>query len=522
MKDNNIVRVRAAPSPTGRVHTGNLRTFLNNYLWARHNGGVNVLRVEDTDVKRSVEGGVEAIIEVLELYGITFDEGPVQGGEFGPYLQSQRLDLYRRHAEELVDKDCAYYCFCSEQRLEDLRNNQRAASTKAMYDRKCREISIEEARSRITGGEKYVVRMKFPTMGHMEFVDEITGRIRVNNKEIDDMVLLKADGFPTYHFAVVVDDHHMAITHVFRGREYLTQTTRDMFLYESFGWSAPKWVHTPHLLNPDGKGKLSKRYGAQAAIAYLRQGYLPEAVLNYLVLAGWAPRDEEAHRDEVYSLEELIRLFDIKRMKKSNARFDQNKMDHLNGEHIRRISTEVLVDKVLHWAKEYVLGEFVADKYDEHPQWEDELKAKVQRYLPMWEADRMLFTKMLALEQARLKYLSELPDLLSFFFDDELVYAPDEFKTINQSEMDKVLLDCWDRLKVVVEDAWEHTSWEKTVRDCADSYGWKHGDLFMLLRIVITGRKMSPPLFECMEILGTQKCDERIRGAVKFLSGQNV
>ncbi|MBN1618023.1 glutamate--tRNA ligase [Candidatus Dojkabacteria bacterium] len=511
------VRVRAAPSPTGRVHTGNLRTFLNNYLMARHNDGVNILRIEDTDRKRYVEGGTEAIIETLKLYGITFNEGPVQGGEYGPYVQSQRLDIYQKHANELVEKGAAYYCFCPEERLEKLRQSQIENHQKPMYDRHCRDLSADDVKKKIEAGEKYVVRMKFPLSDSIVFEDVIYGKIRVNNKEIDDMILLKSDGFPTYHFGSVVDDHYMGITHVFRGREYLTQTTRDVFLYESLGWIPPKWVHTPHLLNPDGKGKLSKRKGAMPGVAYLRKGYLPEAVLNYLVLCGWAPKPEDAREDEFYTLEDMIKLFDVTRMKKSNAKFDQNKLDHFNGLHIRRLGIDVLAEKVVFWAKNYVLAEFIADKFDEHEAWEDELKDSITRLLPLWESDFDYFKKALNLVYERLVYLAELPGAIDFFYDDKLNYIKEDFDKFGEGDKVKILSGLWDKLKPVLEQGWQHETWENAVRGYADECGWKHGHMFMTLRVAITGRYQSPPLFECMEVLGIKKCEKFVNDAIEFL-----
>lgn len=517
-------RFRASPSPTGRVHTGNLRTFLNNYLAARHYGGANVLRVEDTDQNRKVEGGLESIVETLELFGIEFDEGPMQGGDYGPYVQSERVEIYKEHAKRLVESGHAYYCFCSEERLEKLREDQQKSGLKPMYDRECRDIAIEEAGRRMEAGEKCVVRMKFPTTGYMEFVDEIYGKIRVNNKEIDDMILLKSDGFPTYHFAVVVDDHLMKISHVFRGREYLTQTTRDMFLYEAFGWDAPKWVHTPHLLAADGKGKLSKRKGAMAGLAYLRKGYLPEAVLNYLILCGWAPAPEKIHQDEVYTLDEMIELFTIERMHKSNARFDQNKLDYFNGKHIRRFSLDDLADVVVNWAEKFVLGEFIADKFDEPEEWEGPLKAAVEKYLPMWKKDMDYFKKCLELESERVVMLSEIPTALDFFYEDGLNWDNEDWDSIKheRKEIADALESVYPRVVEALKHGknWSHEDWEAAIRGYADEIGWKHGEVFMSLRIAVTGRKASPPLFECMEILGLEKCGKFVKGAVKVLRGK--
>lgn len=517
------VRVRAAPSPTGRVHTGNLRTFLNDFLTARSNGGKNILRVEDTDQKRKVEGGMEAILETLELFGITFDEGPIQGGNYGPYVQSKRLDIYQKHAHQLVESGHAYYCFCSKERLDEVREKQRANKMRIMYDRHCRDLDSEEAKKRVESGESYVIRMKFPTEGFLEFTDEIYGTIRVNNEEIDDMVLLKSDGYPTYHFAVVVDDHLMNITHVLRGREYLTQTTRNIFLYNAFGWEPTKWIHVPLLLNPDGKGKLSKRKGAMPALAYLRKGYLPDAVLNYLVLAGWAPKPEDAKKDEIYTLDELCQLFSIDRLKKSNARYDQNKLDHINSMHIRRLDIDELAESTIKWAEEYVLGDFIADKFDDHKPWEDELRRKVNKYLHDWKADMDYFKNALSTEHERLTLLSEIPEALNFFYDEEFDWNNDDWRTKNHDlkELSNGLEKVLPKLDKAFSDGeYDHDKWEKAVRGTADELGWKHGDLFLAIRSATTGRLQSPPLLDCFKVMGWDRARKLIINAIDWLRDQ--
>ncbi|MBD3329712.1 glutamate--tRNA ligase [Candidatus Dojkabacteria bacterium] len=517
------VRVRAAPSPTGRVHTGNLRTFLNDYLTAKSSSGVNILRVEDTDQNRKVEGGLEAILETLKLFGITFDEGPKQGGDYGPYIQSERLEIYQEHAHKLVEMGHAYYCFCSKERLDEIREKQRANKMRIMYDRHCRDIDPKESKKRVDSGDPYVVRMKFPTEGYLEFTDEIYGKIRVNNEEIDDMVLLKSDGYPTYHFSVVIDDHLMEITHVLRGREYLTQTTRDIFLYNAFGWEPTKWVHVPLLLNPDGKGKLSKRKGAMPALAYLRKGFLPDAVLNYLVLAGWAPKPEDAKKDEIYTLDELCKIFSLDRMKKSNARYDQKKLEHINSMHIRRLDIDTLAEKVLNWADNYVLGDFIADKFDDHFDWEIELKEKVLKYLPKWKADLDYFKKALATEHERLTVFSEIPDALNFFYDEEFDWDDDDWRTQNHdfNELADGLEKVLPRLDEALADgSWDHEKWEKAVRGTADELGWKHGDLFLAIRSATTGRLQSPPLLDCFKVMGWERARGLIVNGIDWLKNK--
>lgn len=519
---NRKVRVRAAPSPTGRVHTGNLRTFLNNYLYAKSVGGKFVLRIEDTDIKRKVEGGIEAIIEVLKLYGIEFDEGPVLGGKYGPYIQSERLEIYAKYAKQLVDQGDAYYCFCSEDRLSNLRESQRKLGKKPGYDGHCRSLNRNEAKRRVARGEKHVIRMKFPREGWSKFRCEINGKISIKNCEFVDEIILKSDGYPVYNFAVVIDDHLMKITHVFRGREYLTQTPKNIFLYNAFGWIVPKFIHTPHLLNPDGKGKLSKRNGAVPAISYLRKGYLPEAVLNYLALCGWAPPENKKNNDDVYSIDELISLFTLDRMKKSNARYDQKKLDYLNGKHIRKLGVNMLSDRVIDWAENLVLKEFIADKFDEHFDWEKKLRKQVEKYLPMWKSDKEYFKQALATEYERLTCLSELPGRLDFFYDEKLTWTDEDWRTKNHSKKElaiglgKVL----PRLEVAFEGGkvFDHDKWNEVVRNCADEMDWKHGDLFMAIRSATTGRLQSPPLLECFKIMGWERVKGFIEDAIVWLS----
>ncbi len=515
---NSDFRVRAAPSPTGRVHTGNLRTFLNNFLFAKNTGGSYVLRIEDTDQKRKVDGGIEAIVETLQLYGIEFDEGPTQGGNHGPYIQSERLEIYKKHAHELVEKGFAYYCFCTEERLKELRENDSRCS----YDGFCRELMEEEVKKNLDSNLPYVIRMKFPSEGFTEFRDEIYGKIKVKNTEVDDQVLLKSDGYPTYHFAVVVDDHLMEITHAFRGREYLSQTPKNVFLYNSLGWEEPKWVHTPHLLNPDGVGKLSKRKGAMSAISYLRKGYLPDAVLNYLALCGWAPRGEIAKQDEIYSMNELMELFSVDRMKKSNARYDQRKLDYINSKHIRNMGLDKLAEYVLHWGHNLVLKDFIADQYDEAEEWEVKLKENVKKYLPMWEKDLDYFKKTLALEFERLNYLEELPMALNFFYDESLSWCDEDWNLKNheKKEMAKALQGVLPKLEELFtrKESASHEEWEQIVRGYADELGWKHGDLFLAIRSATTGRLKSPPLLESFDVMGWGKIKMFLLQAIDWLN----
>jgi glutamyl-tRNA synthetase len=523
MTDQKEFRGRAAPSPTGRVHIGNLRTFLFNSLFLRKHGGTNILRVEDTDEKRKVEKGLEGILEVPDLYGIKFQEGPGIGGDYGPYIQTERRELYIQHAERLVEEDKAYYCFCSEERLSKLRERQKERKAKPGYDRKCRDLDPEEAQRRVDEGEECVIRLKFPLTGETNYHDAVFGDLKFDNKEMEDIVILKSDKLPTYNFAVVVDDHLMEVTHAMRAREYLSEIPKNVFIYESLGWEPVQYVHVPEVLNSDGRGKLGKRSGALPAVAYLRKGYLREAMINFLALLGWAPKPEDVNEDEIYTEEELVELFSIDRVHKSPARYDKKKLDYMNGKHIRRLSVEELANRVVDWAENLVLQEFITDRFEEHPKWEVELQSKVEEILPKWKADRERFVEALKLVHERVVYLGELPDLLYFLYTDELEWSKEDWRTKNHSlseiadALDGVLPKLDEAFKNGVED---HDLWEETVRDYADELDWKHGELFMAIRSATTGKLKSPPLFESFQVLGWNKASQFIEESIKWLKKQ--
>lgn len=519
--DSNLdIRVRVAPSPTGRFHIGNMRTaFYVNFMGSKPNGA-SILRIEDTDQTRKIESGNELLKETFDLFNIEFDEGPEIGGDYGPYIQSERLDLYKKYAHELVDNGHAYYCFCSSERLEELRNSQKADGKPTMYDRKCRNLDISESRARVEAGESYVIRMKMPTEGITEFRDLIMGRVKFQNELVEDSVILKSDGFPTYHLAVVVDDHLMKITHVFRGTEWLPSAPKHQVLYNSFGWEMPNFAHLPLILNADGKGKLSKRKGALPATSYLRKGYMPEAVMNYFSLIGWSPAQADAHQDEVYTIDEMIQLFDISRIQKSGGRFNQNKFDAISGKHIRRLTIDQLVEKVFEWADRYVLAELISDKIEEIPEWEQALKISVGESLPKWKNDIEYFKLCLAQVQERLTYFGELPELLDFYYSDELNFVDEEwkFKDRTRSEFADALEGILPKLDSLFSTGeFDHEKWEATVRGYADELGWGHGDLFMAIRSATTGKLKSPPLLESYEILGWEKVRGFMNSAIAWL-----
>ena len=325
------VRVRFAPSPTGFLHVGGLRTALYNYLFAKNRNGQFVLRIEDTDQSRKVEGAVENLIATLDWAGIRFDEGPGRGGDCGPYVQSERLSIYREHAEKLVDQGNAYYCFCTPQRLEEVRKRQTAMKLAPSYDRHCRDLPASETQRKREAGESCVIRMKVPVGGETTFDDIIRGKVTIANKVLDDQVIIKSDGFPTYHLAVVVDDHLMKISHVIRGEEWLSSTPKHVMLYGYFGWALPQFAHLPLLLNPD-KSKLSKRQGDVAVEEYRAKGYLKEALVNFVAFLGWNPGDER----EIFSLEDLVREFSLERVGKAGAVFNVEKLNWMNFQHLRQ------------------------------------------------------------------------------------------------------------------------------------------------------------------------------------------
>lgn len=510
------VRVRFAPSPTGWMHIGSIRQVLYNYLWARKHNGSFVLRIEDTDLERTVDGGVESVYETLEAFGIDVDEGPKQGGPFFPYVQSERLDIYKEHAEILVRKGAAYYCFCSKERLEKMREEQIARKEQPKYDGFCRGNSLDEARERIAKGEPYVVRLKVPDTGFTEYNDVVHGTIRFKNALIDDQILLKSDGYPTYHFAAAVDDHLMKISHVIRGDEYVSSAPKVVLIYNAFAWEVPYLIQTPNVLEPDGRKKLSKRGGTNTAHKFLRKGYLVEAVWNFLVLLGWAPTGSEGKDSELYSREELLELFDLRRIKKAGARFLPDKLEHFNGEYIRAFSVEDFAERIFEWADSYVLHEFIADSVVPLEEWETELVRSLKKYLPLWKEDDT-FNDKLKLIQERVTYLGEIPALLQFFYDEALDHEETEYAIMGHDGLADALEGVWEMLAPVVKKEWKQESWESTIRGHADTLGWKHGDLFMLLRLAITGKTVSPPLFESMALMGFERCDTRVADAVNFL-----
>ncbi|NLW08861.1 MAG: glutamate--tRNA ligase [Firmicutes bacterium] len=480
------VRVRFAPSPTGYLHIGGARTALYDWLLAKKEKGLFLLRIEDTDRSRYVPEAMEDIMESLRWLGLHWDEGPDVGGPAGPYQQSERVELYRRHAEDLVARGKAYYCFCPPERLEELRRSGYG------YDGHCRELPAEVCREYLEEGKKAVIRFKIPQEGKITVRDYLRGEMVFDLQTLDDFVLLKSDGFPTYHLAVVVDDHLMEISHVMRGDEWLPSVPRHILLYEAFGWEPPVFIHLPVLLAPDGKGKLSKRHGATSLREYREKGYLPEAVNNFLLLLGWHPPDDR----EVLTMEEAAAVFSPERINTSPVAFSLEKLDWLNGVYIRQLAPEDLAARALPFLqKDGVLP-------DPCP---PERFAYLVRIIP--------------LVQERLKLLSEISQQTAYFFQEEIPVPPPELlvgKKSSAGETRELLAAALKALEGV-ED-FSAAALEEVLRGLAAELGIKPGPLFMPIRVAITGRTATPGLFETMEAIGKPRVLQRIRAAIEGLA----
>jgi glutamyl-tRNA synthetase len=479
------IRVRFAPSPTGYPHVGNIRTALFNWLFARHNGGSFIVRIEDTDVARKVEGAETAILEGLRWLGLDWDEGPEVGGNYGPYFQSQRVELYRQTAERLVAQGDAYYCYCSPERLEEIRKEQVRRKQSLGYDRHCRDLSSQERARKEAEGITPVVRFKTPLEGQTGFNDLIWGDVVFENNTIDDLVLLKSDGYPTYHLANVVDDHLMEISHVLRAEEWLSSTPRHMLLYQALHLKPPQFAHLPMILGPD-RAKLSKRHGAVSINEYYGSGYLPEAMVNFLALLGWSLDD----KTDIISRQELIDSFSLERIGKTGAIFNRDKLDWMNGVFIRKLSYEDLLRKII-------------------PFLESRLPKEVKRPISQQYVGRIV-----PLIQERINTLAEAATYADFFFIDAPEYEASMLvgKKMTRETTLEALKAAEERLSSL--ESFDHDLLEDTLRHLAGDLGLKTGQLFSLLRVATTGRGATPPLFETMAVLGKERCLKRIRVAV--------
>lgn len=465
-----MVRTRIAPSPTGQdVHVGSIAAALMNFAWAKKNNGQFIIRIEDTDQSRLVPGGEAKMLDTLNKIGLKADESPIVGGPHAPYRQSERLPTYKKYAEELVRMGKAYYCICSPDRLTRMREEQQANKQIPKYDRKCFVDQTNVVNEIKEKQLPHVVRLLIPD-GKVTFTDMVRGEVTIENKNLDDQVLLKSDGFPTYHLGVVVDDHLMEVTHIIRGEEWLPSTPKHIILYQAFGWKMPVFAHISLLRNPD-KSKLSKRRNPVWTSWYLEQGIFPEALLNYLALMGWSHPESK----EIFSLDEYIKVFDIKNIQKTAPVFDPVKLDWLNGEYIRLMDNTTLKDKIMN---------FIGDKYS---------------------AD--LVGKTVPLVKERIKKLSDYLPLTEFLFKAPVSYEVD----LKQKS------DLFDKISKQLETVTEWkamTIGEAMMTVCKETQT-KTGEFFMNVRVAITGKKISPPLNDSMEILGKGECIKRLKAAAQ-------
>ncbi len=464
-----MIRTRIAPSPTGFPHIGTIYQALFDYAYAKKNNGKFLVRIEDTDRKRVVEGAEEAIYQALDWFGIAEDESVRRGGEFGPYRQSERLEIYKKHAERLVEDGHAYYCFCSKDRLESVRQEKIAQKLPPMYDKFCRSMLKEEAMEKKNSGAPWVIRLKVPEKTKIVVNDLIRGNVEFDTDMVDDQVLLKSDGFPTYHLAVVVDDHLMEVTTVVRGEEWLPSGPKHVLLYEYFGWEKPVFFHTPILRNPD-KSKFSKRHGHTSVSWYKEQGYLPEAIINYLSLMGWSHPEGK----DIFSLNEFIGLFELKDVKPVGPIFDLNKLEWMNGQYIMNLPDEEVLKRI-------------SGFYDNS--------------LPI-ETVRLT----IPLVKERIKKLSDYKPLCDFLFQ-----RPKNYE-ISLTEHKNLIAEMKSAAGNITE--WKAANIGEAMLECAKKTNTKNSLYFMVLRVLISGKKISPPLNESMEILGKEECLRRLENAL--------
>ena len=480
MIDNSVVRTRMAPSPTGELHIGGLRTLLYDYALAKKNNGQFVLRIEDTDQKRFVAGSQERILQVIKDYGLNWDEGPDIGGPYGPYIQTQRLKIYQKYIKELLDKGLAYYCFCTEERLTKMRETQKSNNQVPRYDKHCLHLSSEEIKKNLDQKVPYTIRMTIPSNQTIIFEDLIRGKIKFNTNDIDDQVLIKSNGIPTYHFAVVVDDHLMNITHVFRGEEWLTSAPKHLLLYRYFNWKPPLFAHLTVLLNPDGKGKLSKRTGSTHARAFLDDGYLPEAMLNFLMLLGWNPGDNR----EFFTLDEFVKSFSLDHLHKKSPIFNRKKLDYLNGYYLRQ-------------------------KTDQ------ELLVLFKKYLPQASGEQLKI--LIPVLKDRIVKLSDLPIQTKFLFEN---VEYDKELLLKKGTDSKLAQDILIQTKnsLLNLQTFDFTTLQTTLTNLISSNNWNTGEFFMVFRVAICGSTFTPPVVDCLPALGKEKTLEKLQIAINKLS----
>ena len=472
---NKVIRTRIAPSPTGELHIGGLRTAIYSWALARQNKGQFILRIEDTDQKRLVKGAVDRILKDIKDCGLDWDEGP--------FRQSDRLEIYQKYIKELLRKGLAYYCFCSQERLDKIREIQKRGNQVPKYDKHCLNLSKDEIENKIKAGEPYVVRMKMPDNEVVEFTDLVRGEIKINTNDLDDQVLIKSNGIPTYHFAVVVDDHLMKISHVLRGDEWLTSTPKQILLYKYFGWQAPIFCHLTVLLDPNHPGKMSKRYGSVFVRQFLEEGYVPEALINFLMLLGWNPGTNQ----EIFSLEEFVKEFSLEKLHKKAPVFDRKKLDYFNSYYIRKKNDSEFFQLI-------------------KPFFEKDLG----------KIDLSKLKKLTPLLKERTVTLKQAVDLGRFVFS-EFEYDKDliKEKITDKKKAREMLNDMINTLGSIDYNNFEKIQ-DSLIKICEDK-NYQKGDFFMTLRMAVTGKNVTPPIVECLPLLGKKTCLKRLANFYKLL-----
>ncbi len=468
------VRTRIAPSPTGIAHLGTAYTAMRNLAIARQNSGQFLVRIEDTDRERYVEGAVEVIFDALSWLGLRNDEGPNVGGPHAPYTQSERLPIYQQQVKTLIDNGTAYYCFCTKERLDQVRADQQARKELPRYDKFCRNVPVSEAKARVAKGDKYVIRLKVPETGVTICQDIVRGPIEFQNSGIDDQVLLKSDGYPTYHLGVVVDDHLMGITHIIRGEEWLSSTPKHVLIYQAFGWELPIFAHLPVIRNKD-HSKMSKRKNDVSILSHRDKGYLPEAINNFLALMGWSHPDKK----EIFSLDEFLKLFTLERITLTAPVYDLEKLNWLNGMYIREMP-------------------------------DTELTKRLTPFIPA-DCPQELVPQILPLIKERLVTLKDFEELTTFFYRDITVDLTMLIKKSTPEEVKAQLQATREALESLDDKSWTHENIEQKVRSLAESNGWKPGQYFMMLRVAVTGKVATPPLFETMAVIGRDEILARLQ-----------
>lgn len=464
----NKVRTRFAPSPTGFMHVGNLRSVIFEYLIAKQEGGDFLLRIEDTDTSRYVDGAVDFIYNTLDMCNINIDEGPNNPGEFGPYIQSERLELYRKYAHELVKNKKAYYCFCTSERLDLLREEASLEKRTFMYDRHCHNLDDDQVKELMDKGVPYVIRQSMPKDGISEYDDVVYGNVTIENKFLEDQILLKSDGYPTYNFANVVDDHLMNITHVVRGNEYLSSTPKYNLLYDAFGWEKPVYIHVPHVVKEGGK-KLSKRENDASFMDLYNDGYIPQAIVNYLALLGWSPKDNK----EIFTMEELINDFDVKRIGSSPAVYDIKKLQWINAKYIKNLTDDELVDLCLKYLK---------DAYD--------LSSKDEKWI----------NDLIVLYKEHISYGKQIVEEVKMFFDTNIVYDEEAKCLLNEEGVDNTLAVFKEEIESI--EQWSVENISQAINNTKDKSGVKGKMLFMPIRVKTSGIMHGPDLSNTIYLIG--------------------